>query len=141
MLPSFASVEAAALRIEDGKIVGRGDPTLAQEGDEIIDVSGKLILPGLISAHHHLYSTFLRGAPREGVGFAAEQHALVKLEDALDLDAVQAAAAAGGLEGLYAGTTTLFDLHASSGCVEDSLRAMSRGGCRTSGCARCWAMR
>src|SRR3954447_7067842 len=86
-----ASVDAAALRIEEGRIVSRGEKAVAQPGDEIIDLGGKLILPGLISAHHHLYATFLRGASREGQGYAAEEQALHLLEDALDLDAVQAA--------------------------------------------------
>jgi cytosine/adenosine deaminase-related metal-dependent hydrolase len=122
-----ASVEAAPLRIEEGKIVSRGEKATPLPGDEIIDLGGKLILPGLVSAHHHLYSTFLRGAAREGLGFAAEERALHRLEDALDLDAVQAAAAAGALEGLHAGTTGLFDLHASPRCVADSLSRVARG--------------
>jgi cytosine/adenosine deaminase-related metal-dependent hydrolase len=122
-----ASVEAAALRVADGKIVSRGEKAVAEPGDEIIDLNGKLLLPGLISAHHHLYSTLLRGAPREGRGFAAEQHALARLEQSLDHDAVQAAAAAGGLEGLSTGTTAVLDLHASPGCVQDSLSRVARG--------------
>lgn len=28
---------------------------------EIIDVSGKVIMPGLINTHHHIYSAFARG--------------------------------------------------------------------------------
>jgi cytosine/adenosine deaminase-related metal-dependent hydrolase len=122
-----ATVEDVSLRIEDGKIVSRGEKAKAQPGDEIIELHGKLILPGLISAHHHLYSTLLRGAPRDGAGFAAEQHALHRLEDALDLDGVQAAAAAGGLEGLSAGTTAVLDLHSSPHCVHDSLSRVARG--------------
>jgi cytosine/adenosine deaminase-related metal-dependent hydrolase len=122
-----ATVEDVALRIEDGKIVSRGEKAKAQPGDEIIELHGKLILPGLISAHHHLYSTFLRGAPRDGAGFAAEQQVLHRLEDALDLDGVQAAAAAGGLEGLGAGTTAVLDLHSSPHCVHDSLPRVARG--------------
>lgn len=122
-----ASVDVAPLRIEEGKIVARGEAALAQPGDEIIDLNGKLVLPGLVSAHHHLYSTLLRGAPRDGTGFAAEQNALWRLEDSLDLEAVQAAAAAGGLEGLMAGTTAIMDLHASPTSITDSLSRVARG--------------
>ena len=47
------------------------------------------------------------------------QEALEKVrwryEGALDLDAVQVAATAGGLEALQCGTTTVFDLHSSPG--------------------------
>ncbi len=122
-----ASVEVAPLRVEEGKIVARGADAVAKEGDEIIELNGKLVLPGLVSSHHHLYSTLLRGAPREGTGFTAEQAALWRLEEALDLDAVQAGAAAGGLEGLMAGTTTLIELHSSPGAVTDSLSRVARG--------------
>ncbi len=122
-----ATVEVAALRVEEGKIVARGVDAVSQPGDEIIDLAGKLVLPGLVSAHHQLYSTLLRGAPRDGSGFVAEQAALKRLEEALDLDAVQAAAAAGGLEGLMAGTTALLDLHASPNGIGDSLSRIARG--------------
>lgn len=122
-----ASVEVAPLRIEEGKIVARGAEAVAKEGDEIIELNGKLVMPGLVSAHHHLYSTLLRGAPRDGSGFAAEQAVLWRLEEALDLDAVQAATAAGALEGLMAGTTALVDLHASPGAISDSLSRVARG--------------
>ncbi|MBK7863721.1 MAG: amidohydrolase family protein [Archangiaceae bacterium] len=122
-----ASVEVAALRVEDGKIVSRGADAVHQPGDEIIDLHGKLVLPGLISAHHHLYSTLMRGAPREGGGFGAEQQVQHHLEDALDLEAVQAAAAAGGLEGLMYGTTAVFDLHASPNAPHESLSRVAHG--------------
>lgn len=122
-----ASVEVANLRIEEGKVCARGADAVAQQGDEIIELAGKLVLPGLISAHHHLYSTLLRGAPRDGTGYAAEEAALHRLEEALDLDAVQAGAAAGGLEGLMAGTTSLVDLHASPTCIAESLSHVARG--------------
>jgi cytosine/adenosine deaminase-related metal-dependent hydrolase len=45
----------------------------------------------------------------------------------MDHDAVQAASSAGGLEGLCAGTTAVFDLHSSSRCVADSLSRVARG--------------
>lgn len=122
-----ASVEVAALRVEEGKIVARGAEAISKPGDEIIDLAGKLVLPGLVSAHHQLYSTLLRGAPRDGSGFVAEQAALKRLEESLDLDAVQASAAAGGLEGLMAGTTALLDLHASPNAIADSLSRIARG--------------
>lgn len=122
-----AAVEVAPLRVEEGKIVARGAAAVSQPGDEIIDLHGKLVMPGMVSAHHRLYSTLLRGAPREGTGFASEQQARFRLEESLDLDAVQASAAAGGLEGLMAGTTALLDLNASPRAITDSLSRVARG--------------
>lgn len=122
-----ALAEQASLRIEEGRIVGRGPTAEPQPGDEIIDLAGKLVLPGFVSGHHHLYSTLLRGAPRVGAGYSGEQATLHRLESSLDLDGVEAAAAAGGLEGLLCGTTTVFDLHASPKVVQGSLQRVARG--------------
>jgi len=50
-----------------------------------------------------------------------------RYEDALDLDAVQVAATAGGLEALQCGTTALFDLHSSPKAIQGSLLRVGRG--------------
>jgi len=46
------------LFIQDGWIeaVGRS-LDLPEEADEILDLDGHLVLPGLINTHHHLYQT------------------------------------------------------------------------------------
>ncbi len=122
-----ATVETGNLRVAHGLITGRGPDIEPQEFDEVVDVSGKLVLPGLVSAHHHLYATLKRGAGPRAIGFDGEAASLRKFEEALDLDAVQAAAMSGGLEGLAAGTTTVFDLHASPRAVRGSLERVSKG--------------
>src|SRR5262249_12792308 len=51
----------ADILIEDGTIVAVG-PDLAVEGaTEIIDASGRLVVPGLINAHYHSHDTLCRG--------------------------------------------------------------------------------
>lgn len=121
-----AAVEVAELRIDGGRIVARGSALAPQPNDEVIDVTGRLVLPGLVSAHHHLHAVLLRGARRVGGGFSAEQAALRALEAALDGDGAQAAAAASGLEGLLSGTTTVFGVHAAPGAGA-SLRRVAAG--------------
>ncbi len=122
-----ASVERATLRIEDNRIVARGHAVQLQPSDELVDLSGKVVMPGLISAHHSLYATLTRGAKRSAEGFEGEQGLLHRLEDALTLDDVEAAAAAGAVEGLRNGVTTVFDLHASPKAISGSLRTVARG--------------
>lgn len=58
--------EQADIAVQNGIIVGVG----SYEGEQVIDLSGKYIVPGFIDAHIHLESTLLR--PSEFVGYAAE---------------------------------------------------------------------
>lgn len=120
-------MERADLRIDKGRIIARATSLEPQANEEITDLSGRVVMPGLVSAHHHLHAGLLRGLPRQVTGFIAEQTLLEQLENALSLDDVQAAAAVGGLEGLCAGTTTVFALHASPRVVPGSLGKVAHG--------------
>lgn len=46
----------------DGRIVavGEGEPSL-REGDDLIDARGKIVLPGFVSGHNHLWQSAFRG--------------------------------------------------------------------------------
>ena len=57
-------LENAALAIDGGRIVALGysqDVTAAWQAREILDLSGMLVMPGLVNAHTHAAMTFLRG--------------------------------------------------------------------------------
>ncbi len=120
-------VERGDLRIDKGRIVARGTALEPLPNEETTDLSGRVVMPGLVSAHHHLHAGLLRGLVRAPGGFGAEQSVLERLEDALSLDDIQAAAAVGGLEGLCAGTTTVFNLHVSPRVVPGSLAKVAHG--------------
>jgi cytosine/adenosine deaminase-related metal-dependent hydrolase len=124
-----AVVERVDLRIEDARIVARGPDLVPQPEDEVVALSGKLVFPGLVSAHHRLHMALGRGMPEQA--WDSYQEALEKVrwryESALDLDAVQVAATAGGLEALQCGTTTVFDLHSSPREIPGSLTRVARG--------------
>ncbi|MEW5743592.1 MAG: amidohydrolase family protein [Myxococcota bacterium] len=122
-----ANVEVADLRVAGGRIMARGPAAQPEAGDEVIDVSGRLVMPGFVSGHHHLSATLLRGAPRSGAGFGGERTTRAAFRQALSLDDAEAAAAAGGLEGLAAGTTTLFDTHVALRDVEGALSRVAHG--------------
>jgi len=53
-----------SLAVENGRItaVGRGIKVKGKPED-VIDAKGKIVMPGLICSHTHLYGTLLRGAP------------------------------------------------------------------------------
>ncbi len=126
-----ATVERVDLRVDDGKIVGRGDSAAPQEGDEVIELKGKVVMPGLVCGHHHLYSALALGMPppeQPPDGFVQILERIWwRLDQALDLDTVQLSATVGALEALACGTTTIFDHHASPRAISGSLTRVARG--------------
>jgi cytosine/adenosine deaminase-related metal-dependent hydrolase len=126
-----ATVEVADLRVEGGRIVARGPDLSPVSGDDVVDLEGKVVAPGLVSAHHRLHHALRRGLgpldPSPGGYEETLRHGRWRFEEALDLDAVQTAGTAGALEALCFGTTTVIDLHASPGAIEGSLLRLARG--------------
>jgi 8-oxoguanine deaminase len=54
----------AGLYIEDNRIVAVGPTaTLPASADEILDLRGHIVLPGLINTHHHMYQSLTRAVP------------------------------------------------------------------------------
>jgi cytosine/adenosine deaminase-related metal-dependent hydrolase len=85
--------------------------------------------PGLVCAHHHLYSTLARGMPappRTPTGFL-EILELVwwRLDRALDLEALRWSAMLGALEALERGCTAIVDHHESPEAIEGSLSVIA----------------
>lgn len=125
-----ASVEVCDLRIVHDRIVARGPELVPEPGDEVIALSGKLVMPGLVSAHHHLSRVLGRGRIPSIAPLSYEerlQQDRWSFERALDGDAVQIAGTVGALEALQSGTTTLFDHHSSPASIEGSLTRLARG--------------
>ena len=81
--------------------------------------------PGLVNAHHHLYSALARGmpAPPRAPQTFLDILELVwwRLDRALDLELIRASARLGALEALEAGTTAIVDHHSSPNAIEGSL--------------------
>ena len=81
--------------------------------------------PGMVCAHHHLYSTLARGMPappRQPTGFGEIlEQVWWRLDAALDLDMIRASALLGATEALMSGTTAIVDHHESPNAIEGSL--------------------
>lgn len=57
-------IPQGAIFIRDGWIEEVGpSETITQEADEVLDLHGHLVLPGLINTHHHFYQTLTRVIP------------------------------------------------------------------------------
>ncbi|MBU0679367.1 MAG: putative aminohydrolase SsnA [Verrucomicrobia bacterium] len=95
------------------------------KADEVIDAGGHLVLPGLINAHHHLYSTFARGftppgdPPRNFIEIL--EKLWWKVDRALEEEDVYYSALLALMYAARAGCTTVIDHHASPSCTDGSL--------------------
>lgn len=93
------------------------------------EVPVSAVTPGLVCAHHHLYSALARGMPappRQPTNFLEIlEQVWWRLDAALDLDMIYWSAALGAMEALECGTTAIIDHHESPGAIEGSLSAIS----------------
>ncbi|WP_445681535.1 8-oxoguanine deaminase [Radicibacter daui] len=57
-------IAGGGLYAEGGRIVsvGKADE-LPQTADEVLDLSGHIVIPGLINTHHHMYQSLTRAVP------------------------------------------------------------------------------
>jgi 5-methylthioadenosine/S-adenosylhomocysteine deaminase len=51
----------ADILIQGSEIVAVGPDLAADAGTQIVDASGRLVIPGLINAHYHSHDTLCRG--------------------------------------------------------------------------------
>ena len=89
-----------------------------------IDGQGKLLMPGWINTHMHLYSTFARGMAlqRNPHGFKEIlEHLWWRLDKALDAESVYYSALIPALTAIKNGVTSIIDHHASPNAIDGSL--------------------
>jgi len=85
--------------------------------------------PGLVCAHHHLYSALARGMPPPPKTPTNFQEILEqiwwRLDSALDLEMLRWSAKLGALEALEAGTTVVVDHNETPNAIEGSLSVIA----------------
>jgi cytosine/adenosine deaminase-related metal-dependent hydrolase len=107
------------------KIIDKGKMSdYLNKGYEEFDLMGKLVIPGFVCGHTHLYSTFARGMsfdfnPNNFVDILKQLW--WKVDHFLDKDLIYYSSLIGGLNQMSFGTTTLIDHHAS-GEISGSLK-------------------
>ena len=114
-----------AILVEDGLIKRIAPASEFDNSDlEVIDAHGKVIMPGLINAHHHFYSTLVRGlgkaAPSKDFNEVLD-NLWWRLDKKLVLDDVYISAMISIFDAIRHGTTTIIDHHASPYAVTGSL--------------------
>ena len=103
------------------------DPKILSLTSSRTDMSN--VTSGQICAHHHLYSTLVRGMPpprRQPASFIdILEQIWWRVDIALDLEIVYWSAALGAAEALMSGTTCLIDHHESPFAIEGSLSTIA----------------
>jgi len=106
-------IRDGALLARDGWIEQVG-PTSDLPGiaDEVVDLSGHVVLPGLINTHHHLYQTLTRVIPAaQSSGLFDWLRALYPIWAGMTPDHVRVSTRLGLAELALSGCTTAFDHH------------------------------
>ncbi len=122
-----------AVVVEAGEILDFGptsDMKAKYPDASFYDAARRVIMPGLICAHTHIYSAFARGlslpqaAPNKDFIDILENQ-WWRIDKVLDENDNRFSAYATGLESVRNGVTTIFDHHASQYHVQGSLFAIS----------------
>lgn len=126
-------IENGAVAVEGEMIVDVGTTSMLcskYPEAEFVDANERIIMPGLINTHTHIYSSFARGMsleqPHPNRNFLEIlKNMWWRMDKALTLEDTKYSAYATGLESLKYGVTTIFDHHASPHHITGSLRAIA----------------
>jgi putative selenium metabolism protein SsnA len=133
-------LEGQALLLEDG-LIKRIAPRSEIPGpfDHEIDAKGKVVMPGLVNAHMHFYSTLVRGLGKMAPSANFQEvldNLWWRLDRKLSLDDVEVSAQVVLLDAIRKGTTTLIDHHASPFAITGSLDRIAKA-VKTAGLRSC----
>jgi cytosine/adenosine deaminase-related metal-dependent hydrolase len=103
-------VVADVLIDADGRLVDLAEPGLSLPAERSLDVSGLVIVPGLIQAHVHLCQTLFRGLAEDQRLLWWLRDRIWPLEAAHDPASLRASARLGIAELLLGGTTAVLDM-------------------------------
>jgi len=124
-----------ALFVHDNVIEAVG-PTndLPTSADTVINATGKIVLPGLINTHHHLYQTLTRAVPAaQNANLFNWLKTLYPIWAGLTGEAVYFSALVGMAELILSGCTTASDhlyLYPNDARIDDEIRAAQEIGLR-----------
>jgi cytosine/adenosine deaminase-related metal-dependent hydrolase len=135
------TMDEAGTEYERGWILVGGDGLIERvgdgpepEADERVDLGGRLVAPGLVNTHHHLYQTLTRARAQQA-GLFAWLKELYPLWAGVDAESAYVAARAGLAELALSGCSTVFDHHyvfprGQAGLVEAEIQAARELGVR-----------
>jgi len=115
--------------IDGNKIIAIGQQLSSQYPNaEAIDLNGKIVMPGLVCAHNHFYSSLARGmlAKIKTSGNFVEmlENLWWKLDRALDDKILYCSGMIGALDAIKSGTTAVIDHNSSPNFIKGSLSVL-----------------
>lgn len=125
----------AGLFVEGNRIVAVG-PTheLPSEADEILDLRGHLVMPGLVNTHHHMYQSLTRAVPAaQNAELFGWLTSLYRVWAHLTPEMIEVSTLTAMAELLLSGCTTSSDhlyLYPNGSRLDDSIAAATRIGMR-----------
>ncbi|HEY5863123.1 MAG TPA: 8-oxoguanine deaminase [Casimicrobiaceae bacterium] len=141
-----ATMDDGGREIADGAVFIRGNviaavgPTAAlpATADEVIDVHGQVVLPGLVNTHHHLFQTLTRAVPAaQDAELFAWLTTLYPLWARMTPEMMFVSAQAGLAELMLSGCTTSSDhlyLYPNGSRLDDTIGAAREIGIRFHAC-------
>ena len=128
-------ISGASIAFEDGWIDWIGPAAEAPEAENVVDLAGHLVMPGLINAHHHLYQTLTRAVPAaQDASLFGWLTTLYPMWARMTPDDVRIATTVGLAELALSGCTTAFDHHylwPNGSRLDDQVEAARAVGIRT----------
>jgi len=125
--------EGGWILVDDGVVKDAGAGA-RPEADDVQDLGGAVVTPGLVNTHHHLWQNLTRARAQDENLFGWLK-ALYPIWSAIDEEAEYAAARVGLAELALSGCTTVFDHHylfppGATGLLEAEIRAARELGVR-----------
>ncbi|MFD1556327.1 8-oxoguanine deaminase [Paraburkholderia silviterrae] len=128
-------IRGGGLYVEDNRIVAVGpSDELPDTADEVLDMRGHLVLPGLVNTHHHMYQSLTRAVPAaqdaELFGWLTN---LYKVWANLTPEMIEVSTLTAMAELLLSGCTTSSDhlyIYPNGSRLDDSIRAAQQIGMR-----------
>ncbi len=120
--------ENCDIEIKDNKILKIGEG-LGKRNIETVDLGGRLVLPGLLNPHHHLYSALATGLAPIGPTRNFQEildNLWWHLDKTLDGESIYYSAVNGLMQSVRYGVTTVIDHHASMNAVSGSLDIIAK---------------
>ena len=110
--------------IEHGRVAAVGQNLTVPADAEIIDASGRIVMPGLVNAHQHTWQTGIRGIAGDWTLFDYGKNMHAGLATRYTAEDIYIANLIGALNQLSGGVTTLFDWCHNNPTPEHSDRAI-----------------